>query len=125
MDENWCRYNDYVKKETVLESDFNIIMKNLKEECEDAENIPHWETYLFKSARYEMSYGEYSKLSNLLQNISVNRISELRKISDDRQENKENLQTAWIAYGTEQTKWKNLKLCLDKYDQLCNNLIRY
>lgn len=122
MDKNWVSYNEYVKKETVLENDFNIVMKKLKEECEDAENIPHWETYIFKSDRYEMSSSEYSELSKLLQNISVTRISELRRISDCRQENKENLQTAWIAYETEQAKWKSLKSHIEKYNQLCNNL---
>jgi tRNA U34 5-carboxymethylaminomethyl modifying GTPase MnmE/TrmE len=122
MEENWKQYNECKTKEETLEYDFNCNMKELKEACEDAQNIPHWETYTFRKDRYEMSDGEYKKMSELLQDISTEKIPNLYEISDERQENKEQLQSAWIAYKTEQVKWNSLKSCMEKYENLCNNL---
>jgi predicted GTPase len=53
-------------------------------ECVEASNIPHWETHIFSSDRYEMSAWEGNRLMELLQSIAETRINELSGLFDQR-----------------------------------------
>ena len=53
-------------------------------ECVEASNIPHWETHIFSSDRYEMSAWEGNRLLELLQSIAETRINELSGLFDQR-----------------------------------------
>ena len=65
------------------------------DECVEASNIPHWETHIFSSDRYEMSGFEGNRLMELLQSIAETRINELSGLVDQRIDAAHNAQQAY------------------------------
>ena len=59
------RHNKKDKNET-----FENSLSDVLDSCESVKNIPHWETYMFHSNKYEMSKAEYSEFSGELEKIS-------------------------------------------------------
>lgn len=77
------------------ENSFYEVLSSMKEKCEEAKNIPHWEDHsfrLFIDSQYEMSESQGDRLIELLELISEDDAEEVKEIFSENVEAAKRLQ---------------------------------
>ena len=115
VSEYTAKYNQEFKKGDELTDEFIECMRSMQNDCETAHDIPHWETHMFSSDRYEMSEYEGNQLQGLLQQIANNRINDLATKFDERVEKAHEIQQAWSDLCDSKASWQKVEDCLKQF----------
>lgn len=107
-----------------LENRYKAAIRRLANNCETAKEIPHYETHLFSSNKYEMSEDEYNRLVAVLDTICDNRIKELRSLYEEQMNAQRKAQQAYSDYFDDRYKWMCIKDCKEQLGKLINKLSR-
>ena len=95
----------------------------LNNNCAIASNIPHYETHLFSSDKYEMSEDEYSQLVGTLSIIADNNVQELYELYDQQMEKQREAQQAYQDYRDKEAKYKSLRDCEFTLQKLIKKIV--
>lgn len=95
----------------------------LNNNCAIASNIPHYETHLFSSDKYEMSEDEYSQLVGTLSIIADNNVHELCELYDQQMEKQREAQQAYQDYRDKEAKYKSLRDCEFTLQKLIKKIV--
>lgn len=94
----------------------------LRSNCESAAEIPHYETHLFSSDKYEMSEVEYNSLVSVLDTICDDRVSELCQLYDEQMDAQREAQQAYSNYIDEKFDWQKMNTCKEQLSKLIKKL---
>lgn len=97
------------EKSRDIEKLVNIVFK-MKDACNKAAAIPHYETHLFGSDRYEMSESQYNNLNRLMDNITDVYTEDIIEKTDEIIDDVENV----VLYNNATN---NSQTALDKIDE--------
>lgn len=101
---------------------YNDAIRRLRNNCEEAANIPQWTEHIFSKDRYEMNASQGNRLMNLLNTICYDRADELYNLYSEQMENQRNAQKAYSDYIDEKVKWQNLNSCAEQFEKLVKTL---
>ena len=101
---------------------FNDAMQELRDDCERASEIPHFEEHLFRKDNYEMSKEEYGDLCDVLQEICDNDCQNLASIYDDYGDEVANLNDAWNRYSEVDINFKDFENCYETFNNKCKRI---
>ena len=111
-------YNQEFQEANELTDEFIDCMRSMQEDCEEANNIPHWETHIFSSDRYEMTENEGNQLRTLLEQIACERVSDLATKFDERVEKAEEVQQAWSNLCDSKASWQKVEDCIKQFNKV-------
>lgn len=94
----------------------------LRDNCEYATDIPHYETHIFSSDKYEMSETEYNQLVHVLDTIRYDRVSELCQLYDEQMDAQREAQQAYSDYIDEKYNWQKMNTCKEQLSKLIKQL---
>ena len=119
-------YNNKANEVNVLTTQVNTMLRNLKNNCDEAGSIPQWKKgfELFVKItddKYEMTPGQHSRFVSLLGNIK-NQAEDMKVLSDRRNEAAKSMQNLYEAYATKRALSQRTEACLDAFMRLSNKL---
>ena len=119
-------YNNKANEVNVLTTQVNTMLRNLKNNCDEAGSIPQWKKgfELFVKItddKYEMTPGQHSRFVSLLGNIK-NQAEDMKVLSDRRNEAAKSMQNLYEAYATKRALSQRTEACLDVFMRLSNKL---
>ena len=94
----------------------------MRDNCEYAADIPHYETHIFSSDKYEMSETEYNQLVHVLDTIRYDRVSELCQLYDEQMDAQREAQQAYSDYIDEKYNWQKMNTCKEQLSKLIKQL---
>lgn len=94
----------------------------LRDSCERAAAIPHFEKHLFGSNRYEMKEDEYNELDNCLSDIADDRVQQLCKLYDSQMEAQQKAHNDYTNYCDEKSDARELFNCNRELKKLYNQV---
>lgn len=103
---------------------YNAAIQRLVNNCQTAAEIPHYETHLFSSDKYEMSEDEYNRLVAVLNTICDNRIQELCSLYNEQMNAQREAQQAYSDYIDAKYNWQRIDDCKEQLDKLIKKLSR-
>lgn len=103
---------------------YNAAIQRLVNNCQTAAEIPHFETHLFSSDKYEMSEDEYNRLVAVLNTICDNRIQELCSLYNEQMNAQREAQQAYSDYIDAKYNWQRIDNCKEQLDKLIKKLSR-
>lgn len=115
-------YEKALNKARDIEDQFVSAMKLMKENCEEAESIPHFETHFWTADVYEMDSSEFEQLSVLLQTIAKDNVKSLNNGFNNRVEIQGTIKKAWEDLKEIQTSLQKVEDCYEQYKKLISNL---
>lgn len=96
-----------------LVEDYNKSLTGLRDDCEEAYGIPHWEEHIFSKDRYEMDADEGGRLLNLLQEIYEKHSNDLADGFNNQWKTVQELEEAWNTSSEEKTNYTELQNCVE------------
>lgn len=115
-------YNTARQEGDDITDEFIECMKAMQEDCGTAYNIPHWETHLFSSDRYEMSEHEGQRLQSLLEKIADDHVEELANKFDERVSKAAEIQQEWSDLCDLKAAWQKVNDCYEQYKKVSKNI---
>lgn len=115
-------YNTARQEGDAITDEFIECMKAMQEDCGTAYNIPHWETHLFSSDRYEMSKYEGQRLQSLLDKIADDHIQALANKFDERVSKATEIQQEWSDLCDLKAAWQKVNDCYEQYKKVSKNI---
>lgn len=115
-------YNTARQEGDDITDEFIECMKAMQEDCGTAYNIPHWETHLFSSDRYEMSEHEGQRLQSLLEKIADDHVEELANKFDERVSKAAEIQQEWSDLCDLKSAWQKVNDCYEQYKKVSKNI---
>lgn len=115
-------YNTARQEGDDITDEFIECMKAMQEDCGTAYNIPHWETHLFSSDRYEMSEHEGQRLQSLLEKIADDHVEELANKFDERVSKAAEIQQEWSDLCDLKAAWQKVNDCYEQYKKVLKNI---
>ena len=115
-------YNTAFQEGEDITDEFIECMKAMQEDCGTAYNIPHWETHLFSSDRYEMSKYEGQRLQSLLEKIADDHVGALAKKFDERVSKAEEIQQEWSDLCDLKAAWQKVNDCYEQYKKVSKSI---
>lgn len=115
-------YNTARQEGDDITDEFIECMKAMQEDCGTAYNIPHWETHLFSSDRYEMTEHEGQRLQSLLEKIADDHVGELAKKFDERVSKAAEIQQEWSDLCDLKAAWQKVNDCYEQYKKVSKNI---
>lgn len=120
---------DAEKKATKLENkysklvdDYNRSLTGLRDDCEEAYGIPHWEEHLFSKDRFEMDADEGNRLLELLKEISERHSNDLASGFDNQWNTVNELEEAWTTSSNEKANYTELLNCVEILKKKVNTI---
>lgn len=120
---------DAEKKATKLENkysklvdDYNKSLTGLRDDCEEAYGIPHWEEHLFSKDRFEMDADEGNRLLELLKEISERHSNDLASGFDNQWNTVNELEEAWTTSSNEKANYTELLNCVEVLKKKINTI---
>ena len=98
-------------------------LRSLYSACEEAADIPHWETHFFSSDRYEMDAEEGNRLKELLSEIAEEHSSALANIYDEEMDAVSEAQQAYSNLVDLKVSWQKIEDCQTEFKKTTKNLI--
>ena len=115
-------YNTARQEGDDITDEFIECMKAMQEDCGTAYNIPHWETHLFSSDRYEMSEHEGQRLQSLLEKIADDHVGALANKFDERVSKAAEIQQEWSDLCDLKAAWQKVNDCYEQYKKVSKNI---
>lgn len=115
-------YNTARQEGDGITDEFIECMKAMQEDCGTAYNIPHWETHLFSSDRYEMSAYEGQRLQSLLEKIADDHVGALANKFDERVSKAAEIQQEWSDLCDLKTAWQKVNDCYEQYKKVSKSI---
>ena len=115
-------YNTARQEGDDITDEFIECMKAMQEDCGTAYNIPHWETHLFSSDRYEMSKYEGQRLQSLLEKIADDHVEELANKFDERVSKAAEIQQEWSDLCDLKAAWQKVNDCYEQYKKVSKSI---
>lgn len=115
-------YNTARQEGDDITDEFIECMKAMQEDCGTASNIPHWETHLFSSDRYEMSKYEGQRLQSLLEKIADDHVGALANKFDERVSKAAEIQQEWSDLCDLKAAWQKVNDCYEQYKKVSKNI---
>ena len=115
-------YNTARQEGEDITDEFIECMKAMQEDCGMAYNIPHWETHLFSSDRYEMSEYEGQRLQSLLDKIADDHVGALANKFDERVSKAAEIQQEWSNLCDLKAAWQKVNDCYEQYKKVSKNI---
>lgn len=116
-------YNQVRQEGDDITDEFFDCMKTMQNDCVTAYSIPHWETHLFGSDRYEMSEDEGQQLRSLLEKIADDHVQALANKFDERVSKASEIQQEWSDLCDLKSAWQKINDCYNQYKKVTKNLI--
>lgn len=117
------KYNQLSGKCDTLTNKYDRAIQKLRDNCQDAADVPHFETHFFGSDKFEMSESEYNHLVALLNTICDTR-GELCDLYNEQMENQRKAQQAYSDYIDEKMNWHRIKGCKEELENKKESLKR-
>lgn len=115
-------YNTARQEGDDITDEFIECMKAMQEDCGTAYNIPHWETHLFSSDRYEMSEHEGQRLQSLLEKIADDHVGALANKFDERVSKAGEIQQEWSNLCDLKAAWQKVNDCYEQYKKVSKSI---
>ena len=115
-------YNTARQEGDDITDEFIECMKAMQEDCGTAYNIPHWETHLFSSDRYEMSESEGQRLQSLLEKIADDHVGALANKFDERVSKAAEIQQEWSDLCDLKAAWQKVNDCYEQYKKVSKSI---
>lgn len=115
-------YNTARQEGDGITDEFIECMKAMQEDCGTAYNIPHWETHLFSSDRYEMSAYEGQRLQSLLEKIADDHVGALANKFDERVSKAAEIQQEWSDLCDLKAAWQKVNDCYEQYKKVSKSI---
>ena len=115
-------YNTARQEGDDITDEFIECMKAMQEDCGTAYNIPHWETHLFSSDRYEMSKYEGQRLQSLLEKIADDHVGALANKFDERVSKAAEIQQEWSDLCDLKAAWQKVNDCYKQYKKVSKSI---
>ena len=115
-------YNTARQEGDDITDEFIERMKAMQEDCGTAYNIPHWETHLFSSDRYEMSEYEGQRLQSLLEIIADDHVGALANKFDERVSKAAEIQQEWSDLCNWKAAWQKVNDCYEQYKKVSKSI---
>ena len=115
-------YNTARQEGDDITDEFIECMKAMQEDCGTAYNIPHWETHLFSSDRYEMSKYEGHRLQSLLEKIADDHVGALANKFDERVSKAAEIQQEWSDLCDLKAAWQKVNDCYEQYKKVSKSI---
>lgn len=115
-------YNTARQEGDDITDEFIECMKAMQEDCGTAYNIPHWETHLFSSDRYEMSKYEGQRLQSLLEKIADDHVGALANKFDERVSKAAEIQQEWSDLCGLKAAWQKVNDCYEQYKKVSKSI---
>lgn len=115
-------YNTARQEGDDITDEFIECMKAMQEDCGTAYNIPHWETHLFSSDRYEMSKYEGQRLQSLLEKIADDHVGALANKFDERVSKAAEIQQKWSDLCGLKAAWQKVNDCYEQYKKVSKSI---
>ena len=115
-------YNTARQEGDDITDEFIECMKAMQEDCGTAYNIPHWETHLFSSDRYEMSEYEGQRLQSLLEKIADDHVGALANKFDERVSKAAEIQQEWSDLCDLKAAWQKVNDCYEQYKKVSKSI---
>ena len=115
-------YNTARQEGDDITDEFIECMKAMQEDCGTAYNIPHWETHLFSSDRYEMSEHEGQRLQSLLEKIADDHVGALANKFDERVSKAAEIQQEWSDLCDLKAAWQKVNDCYKQYKKVSKSI---
>ena len=110
--------NTLNEKNDQLDHQIMNCINMMVDECDEASNIPHWETHIFSSDRYEMSLSEGDRLQRILNRISETRVTRLRSLLTDRIKTAHDFQQSYSDLCDSRDALQKVTECLDEFKKV-------
>ena len=105
-----------------LMDDYERVIRNMRNDCDDAKRIPHEEEHWFRDNNYEMSKSEYSQLTQKLNKISTINVRQLLDSYNQQIEMSRLSHEAYSMYRDLNDKWRNFNVCVKQVNKLIKDL---
>lgn len=105
-----------------LMDDYERVIRNMRNDCDDAKRIPHEEEHWFRDNNYEMSKSEYSQLTQKLNKISTINVRQLLDSYNQQIEMSRLSHEAYSKYRDLNDKWRNFNVCIKQVNKLIKDL---
>lgn len=115
-------YNTAFQEGEDITDEFIECMKAMQEDCGMAYNIPHWETHLFSSDRYEMSEYEGQRLQSLLDKIADDHVGALANKFEERVSKAAEIQQEWSNLCDLKAAWQKVNDCYEQYKKVSKSI---
>lgn len=116
------KYQKCTKKAEQITDKYNRGMEELWNACNKAADIPHWETHLFSSDKYEMSQNEGSRLLKLLEEIATTRSNKLAEVYNEEIQAVAEEQQAYSDLIDLKASWQKVDDCLKEFNKTTKQL---
>jgi len=123
-----AKKKEYDKWRRIVSSNinkYNEAMAELRESCETAYSMPHYNSRFFSSDDYRMSQYEYKQLCELLETIQDSRAQKLIELYDEQQDNQQKLQQAYEEWQKSQYQAKQVQELLSRWDKYIKDLYKF
>ena len=115
-------YNTARQEGDDITDEFIECMKAMQEDCGMAYNIPHLETHLFSSDRYEMSEYEGQRLQSLLEKIADDHVGALANKFEERVSKAAEIQQEWSNLCDLKAAWQKVNDCYEQYKKVSKSI---
>ena len=109
--------NCYNKKDKIVK-----LCEKIQNDSLNAKGIPHFEEYLFRKDRYEMTINEAETLKNILDRVANSEIKELSRLISEYGELMQENQKAWTESKSKDFTLRQFIECREKLNKLINEL---
>lgn len=118
---NQKQMESFMKCDSLM-NDYERVIRNMRNDCEDAKNIPHEEDHWFRDTNYEMSKSEYTQLTQRLNKISTTNVRLLLDSYNQQVEMSRLSHEAYSKYRDLNDKWRNFNACVKQVNKLIKDL---
>lgn len=104
-----------------IDDKFDKKMNALKDHCETAAKIPHYEEHWFRKDNYEMSQEEYSKLCDVLEQACTN-VKCMGSICEEMTASASTIQKAWSDFCEVKAAWQRVNYIKTQFTKIQKKL---
>ena len=105
-----------------IKDDIEEGIKDLKDECDELSSIPTYETHFFGSNKYEMSKDEYLVFSELIKEISGERIDYIIGKVNESLDATAEIESMYSWQSSLQSSFRNVDDCWESYKKITKEL---
>lgn len=105
-----------------IKDDIEEGIKDLKDECDRLSSIPTHETHFFGSNKFEMSEDEYLVFSDLIEEISGERIDYINKKIKESLGATAEIENEYSWQSSLQSSFRNIDDCWESYKKITKEL---
>lgn len=115
-------FNNAIQEGDELTDQFVDCIKELRDCCETAQDIPQWVPHTFSKDRFEMSADDGNRLKNLLEVIATDHLDTLAMKFDERADKAEEIQEMYSRLMDAKTTLQRINECYKQYKKVSKDL---